>query len=224
MHRKSERNLISIFKPTQPHNTLMKAQSFERGLNFISRQFRHAWPLMPPRLTHIAHIKMQQTLNCVPASGSAWPHYCRSAVDFTLYKPSLQTENARLLSQYPQWKKWLADRLSQSKQFHGSKKRHCVKDESSSGMHPHLHSPWRGLPGTAAVWFASCVRSCDQPHSVRWGGSWIHVVNIFSAWELFLFFGRKSGWPRSVIFLAVWYIWCIAFTLFCSLSALLYPE
>ena len=82
-------------------------------------------------------------------------------------------------------------------------------------MHPHLHSPRRGLPGNSscpASLPVSHVRSCDQPHSVTRGGSWIYLMLLLclfcfgclAGWELVFFYGFETGPPRSF---GLWWSW-----------------
>lgn len=73
-------------------------------------------------------------------------------------------------------------------------------------MHPHLHSPRRGLPGTAAAPFTPSVRSCDQPHSVRWGGSWIWCVSVCVFFSLWAGFVVKLVNLNLSFLLAIWFI------------------
>jgi len=80
----------------------------------------------------------------------------------------------------------------------------CFGDEVWSGMHPHLHSPRRGLPGTAAA----SVRSCDRPHCVRGEGGevfFLRRLSFVKVVNLILLFLSTAVWfiGRTLLFVSL---------------------
>lgn len=129
----------------------------------------------------VSHLTPNVTLNLCSVRSLALTALSRSDADFssvsphTLPKPGCSAPygTSCLIQNRPAL-------LNQSWQFHGldPKRRLILKDEFWSGMHQHLHSARRGVPGTAAARLPPSLRSCEQPHSVRRGSSRIYLKCI----------------------------------------------